>query len=255
MDEREYEEARAFEAEEQAAEQQQEEETVTVTVDFPLSIGVVGAPGSGKAEFAEEFARQWDADEFFSPNVLRVLPNGGTRAEELDLAMGLFGDYREHMLALFLSLEDELAARRDGVSFLANGTIFGNLAHAGANYESVMLGLQSAGLVTPETEIKMQQLQATLTAMSFMTGGLRLMFAFYLPLRPQIEVPGEDTTPEERHARRVEQALAQVLNGFGYNLQVLDQPTTEERAATALATVRRIMEQGAQVPASAIPAE
>lgn len=224
-----------------------ETELVTVVPSFPLSIGIVGAPGSGKSDFAAEFARL--AGPWFEENgsELRVLPNGGTRAEELNLAMGPFGDYREHMLALFLSLEDELEARRDGASFLANGTIFGNLAHAGVNYESVMLGLQSAGLVTPETEMRMQQLQAALTAMSFMTGGLGLMFAFYLPLPPLVEIPGQEASPEERHARRVDAALLQVLRGFDYNLQVLDQATAEERAQVALDTIRQITEEGAQV--------
>ena len=65
------------------------------------------------------------------------LPNPGKRVEALGQAVGFFGGHREHLMAGFLGLEDQLAAARDGVSYVVTGTILGNLAHAGADSTAV----------------------------------------------------------------------------------------------------------------------
>jgi len=223
-------------------------ETVNVKPTFPISIAAIGAPGSGKQAFGEAFADLTEGWFEENGSELRVLGNPGRRIEGLGQAVGFFGDYREHLMAFFFSLEEEMVARSDGVSYIVNGTVLGNLAHAGVNYETVMLGLQSSGLVTPETQVRMQQLQATMTTLTFLMENFAAKFAFLLPLAPLIEVPGQEPTVEQRHGQRVNAAMGQVLQGFGFNLQVLDQPTAEDRAQAAFDTIRKIMDEGVDVP-------
>jgi len=229
------------------------EETILIVPEFPVSVAVVGAPGSGKRAFVEAFAAAWSEDEFFAEHALRVLPNPGDRIEELGQAVGFFGDYREHLLAWAISQEREMEARKDDVSYIVNGTALGNIAHAGANYETVMLGLQSSGLVTPDTQVRMQQLQSVLSSLTFLLEHMGAKFAFYLPLAPAIEIPGQDEDVARRHAQRVDNALQQVLAGFNMNLQRLD-GTAEERAALAVSTIKQIMTEGVQVPQSVVEA-
>jgi hypothetical protein len=229
------------------------DDPVLVVPEFPVSVAVVGAPGSGKAPFVEGFAAAWAEDEFLGREALQQIGNPGLEVEALGDAVGMFGGYREHLLAWGISQAREAEARRDGASYIVNGTALGNIAHAGANFEMVMLGLQQSGLVTPDTQVRMQQLQATLSTLTFLLEHMGVKFAFYLPLAPAIEVPGEEADAAKRHAARVDNALRQVLDGFGMNFQRLD-GTTEERVAVAVATVKQIMTEGVLVPRSVLEA-
>jgi len=223
-------------------------EIIMVRPTWPLRLAVLGAPGSGKAEFIELFAAA--SRSFFEEHDsnLRILANGGTKIEALDQAVGFFGEYREHLMAFFLSLEEEMAARQAGDSFIVNGTVVGNLAHMAANYEQIMLGLDASGLVTPQTQVRMQQAQVGMTLLTFLMDNLQPQFVFRLPLPPYIEIPGQEQPVEKRHALRVDDALNQLIQGFQVGNQLLDEPTMEERVQVALQTVQEIAEKGVEVP-------
>jgi predicted component of type VI protein secretion system len=102
--------------------------------------------------------------------------------------------------------------------------------------------------VTPEAQVRLQQVQAAVTALTLLAENFRYQFVFRLPLPPAIEVPGQDPSPERRMAERVDAAIDRILGGFGISAQVLDEPTAQERAAEAVATVERIVAEGIQVP-------
>jgi hypothetical protein len=227
-----------------------EADLVTIIPPFPLAVAVIGAPGSGKAALVEEFAAQSGGlfDGSDDAHRLDVVGGGAAGVERLGLAVGFFGGYREHLMAFFLQLEDELKSRAAGRSVVTSGTVFGNLAHAGAEFEQVVRGTQAAGLVTPEAQVRLQQVQAAVTALTLLAENFRYQFVFRLPLPPAIEVPGQDPSPERRMAERVDAAIDRILGGFGISAQVLDEPTAQERAAEAVATVERIVAEGIQVP-------
>jgi hypothetical protein len=226
----------------------EEVEMVTVRAKFPLRMAVIGAPFSGKTAFQEAFVEI--AGPYFDEHdsELRVFQNGGTEVEALGQAVGFFGGYREHLMAFFASLGNEMAALRDGASFLSNGTIFGNMAHAAANHEQIMLGLDQSGLVTPQSAQRMQQIQGTMMLLNSLMDSFRTQFVFRLTLPPAIEVPGQDIPVERRHAQRVDFVLDQILSGLGFNVTPLESISAEDRANEALATVKRLVEEGTQVP-------
>lgn len=226
-----------------------EEEMETVRPSWPLRIATIGAPGSGKAEFAAAFA-ELSADFFAEhDSELAVIPNGGTMIEELgQQAVGFFGDYREHLMAFFLALAEEHKAMTAGKSIFLNGTALTNLAHAVANFEVIQLGLDTSGIVTPQTQARIQQAQTTLAELTFlMAENFSSQFVFRMPLPPIVEVPGQDVGLERRYAARVDAALTNLCGGFFLSPQVLD-GTPEERAAAAMETIERIIRDGVQVP-------
>lgn len=194
----------------------------------------------------EEFAKL--SKEFFEEagSPLKVIQNPGTTVtEKTDLAMGVFGGYREHLLAYFMRLWEEMQLR--GVTTtVSNGTIIENIAHAGVEFETVMLGLQNSGLVTPTTEQDMQKIQATMATMTFLLiDGFRYNFAFYIPLAEKVIIPGqEEETMDDRHAKRVDAAILSIFDNFNLGIQRLDQPTVEEKAQEMFDTIKRIMTDG-----------
>jgi hypothetical protein len=228
----------------------EEAEMVRVRPRFPLSIAVVGAPGSGKADFVEAFtslAAPWFAE---NGSHLRTFPNPGTTYEGLTgQAVGFFGGFREDLTIGGMTILAELKARNDGVSFVTNGTLLSSMAHAGANFEAAILNLRSSGLVTPETQLRMQQAQAAMAALSLLMSNLMNQFIFQLPLAPIIEIPGQEATVEQRHAQRVNNALDQVLAGFNMDLQKLESVGAEERAAEAFIVIKNAFYAGVEVRA------
>ena len=214
-------------------------------IPFPIAIGLVGAPGSGKAQLGQMFFEI--ANEYFTENDsdLWVIENAGRIIEQdFDYAMGVYGSYVDDMRAYHIRQEMEHAALAKGVSYITLGTPVDHIAHTGINLETLMTGLQ-----TPDLEAKVQRWQVTMTMMTFlMQSHFRYTFGFYLP-HPGTSVilPGEADT-ESEYNQRIDKAIQMVMANFGMRIQVLNEGTLEDKAQTMFDTVKRIMENGPELP-------
>jgi hypothetical protein len=233
-------------------------ETATITeeilrVEFPIEIGIVGAPGSGKSQLIDTFletSAEWFADQGCCGGIhLHTVGNAGSLIENnFDQAMGPYGGYRDNLWGIFERLSQEKTLRNQGKSFIANGTVIDSLAHTGVNLETVMLGAQNSGLITPQTQVELQKVQmATEVTKALFFDILQYKFVFYLPLPPQIEVPGQEHDEERRYGDKIDNAIQAIFGGLGMRIQALDQPTMEEKAQEMLDTIKRIMEDGVKV--------
>lgn len=214
-------------------------------VDLPISIGLVGAPGSGKQEIAQHF---YDiAEPWFKVQAseLRVIENAGSVIErEYDQAMGVFGSWQEDLRAYFLRNEMEVQARKDGVSFLSLGTAVENIAHCGVNMETIAMGIS-----TPEQQPRMQRQQVAMTTLTFLfLQNFRYLFGFYVPSpTATIILPGVDDS-ERSYSQRIDNGIRSVFGNFAMKIQMLDQPSIEEKAEVMFNTVRDIVENGIPEP-------
>lgn len=242
--------------------------TDDIKIDFPISIALVGAPGSGKSEIATEFQRiskDWfaeqasicscDADEKAGcsncGNPLAIIGNSGNYLQdETDTAMGVFGGYAEDLRAYFVQYEAEDVVRRNGQSFLTLGTVLENLAHSGCTLENILTGLQ-----TPQAEHRARAQQITMSALTFLfMERFRYTFAFYVPYAgANIVLPGADDADRAFEAR-VDTALRTIFVNFGFRVQPLE-GTAEESAQEIFETVKRIVENGPDAPAEEIDGE
>lgn len=214
-------------------------------IPFPISIGLVGAPGSGKRQVGEAF--QALSAEYFENNdsELWVLDNAGqTIADDFDQALGVFGSPWDDLRAYFRRYESEQMAQAKGVSFLTLGTAVDHIAHTGINLETIVTGLQ-----TPDQEIKVQQGQLVMTVLTMlMQQHFRYTFGFYVP-HPgtSIILPGDPDT-ENEYNQRIDRGIQMVFMNFNMRIQVLDQATPEEKAQEMFDTIQRIMENGPELP-------
>lgn len=218
-------------------------------IPFPISIGVVGAPGSGKQALGEAFLEL--ADPWFEENDsdLFLIENAGrTLGQDLDHPMGMIGTFSDDLLCHFHRHEAEEIARRKGASFLSLGTLVENIAHCGTNIQTIVNGFQ-----TPDQESEVQRRHVAMTALTLcFRESFRYTFGFYLPKPETIILPDTDEV-EETYNTRVDAGVREVLGQFRIPIQVLDQPTIEEKAEEMFTTIRRIMENGPELPPEESP--
>lgn len=214
-------------------------------IEFPLSIVLVGAPGSGKLALAEAFEEK-SADWFASHEQdITVIPNAGRTIEEkYDIALGMFGSCFEDLRAHFLRFEEEQTLLGNGTSFVTCGSIVENLAHCGANLETII-----TGLATPETQKRAQVQQIGMTMLTLSVPAVfRPTFAFYIPLpEPSgLVLPGaaQDSEVEKQYAQKIDNHIRMIFQNFGFGIQALDQPTLEEKVDVMYETVKEITENG-----------
>lgn len=209
-------------------------------IEFPVQIGLVGAPGSGKQRLVDEFIKI--AGSWFEENdsPLFVVRNPGEVIEqEHDQAMGAFGSYVEDFWAFFNRYERESQLRLEGKSFISLGTALDNIAHCGVNMESIVAGVQ-----TPQTEQRFQKQQVAMTTLTFLfLDRFKYLFGFYLPYKASVVLPGDDEFDANYNAR-IDKALQMVFANFGLRIQTLDQPTFEEKAQAMFDTIKDIVENG-----------
>jgi len=233
-----------------------EVEKVIIQPELPMSVALIGAPGTGKDETAREFlklATPWLKEQ--DQNIILIKNVGAELEGAYDVAMGQFGGYRENLWGAFNRIERERITELTGSSYISVGTVLESLAHAGVNYELTMLGNES-GIITPDTQGELQKIQLAMTLLTFLfVDTFRYKFAFYIPRTEPIIIPGQDETQEQRYARRVDNALREVFSNFQLRIQILDQKTNEERAKVAFETIKEIYESGIEVPASMAPPE
>lgn len=226
-------------------------------VKWPLQIGLIGAPDSGKSKLIPEFKKV--SEDFFSEfdSPLEVVDNPGTLIEQkFDQAMGPYGGCRDNLWAYFNRFEAERTNIAEGNSFISNGTAIDTMAHAGLYVESVMLGSNS-GLITPETQMEAQRAQVTITEITYLMLENQIYnFAFYLPLADKVIIPGQDEDPiGDAYNRRIDQAIRVIFGNFNMRIQMLDQPTYEEKAQTMLDTISKIVRDGVKVEVEEEPEE
>lgn len=215
--------------------------------EFPISIGLVGAPGSGKRVLADEFARisaDWFAEK---GSELDIVSNAGRVIEEtFDHAMGNFASFSDNIWACFNRYERELQALRSGKSYISCGTAAEHLAHAGTGLENLF-----TGLATPDVQVRVQVGQLTMSQLTLLMNEQfrAYTFGFFLPLAGSaLVLPGKDDG-EANYNRRVDQGVRAIFSNFGIRIQVLDQPTIEEKAQEMFDTIKNIVENGVEVPA------
>ena len=209
-------------------------------VEFPISIALIGAPGSGKQEITQAYKDI--ADPWFAvkeAGALNVLANpGNVIQEELNTAMGLFGGWKEDLRVFFRRYEQEQAFRANGENFITLGTALENLAHCGVNMENIIRSIQ-----TEEQQQALQIQQIAMTQLTYLfTSTFQYTFAFYVPKTDSIILP-DASDSEDNYNRRVDDALKMVFNNFGIRIQVLG-GTVEEKAQEIFDTVARIVENG-----------
>lgn len=213
-------------------------------IPFPISIGVVGAPGSGKQALGEAFLEL--ADPWFQENDsdLFLIENAGrTIGQDFDRPLGMIGTFSDDVRCHFRRHEAEELARAKGVSFLSLGTIIENIAHCGTNIQTIVNGFQ-----TPDQEPEVQRRHVAMTMLTMCyRESFRYTFGFYLPKPEAIILPDTDEV-QETFDRRVDQGIREVLGQFRIPIQVLDEPTIEEKAEEMYQTIVRIMENGPELP-------
>ena len=214
-------------------------------IPFPISIGLVGAPGSGKAQLGQMF---WDiAHDYFGEHDsdLWIVENAGrTIEQDFDYPMGVFGSYVDDLRAYHRRQESENLALVKGVSYITLGTPVDHIAHCGINLETITTGLQ-----TPDQEAKSQRWQITMTMLTFLLQShFRYTFGFYLP-HPGMSLilPGEPDT-ENEYNQRVDKAIQMIFANFGMRIQVLNEGTLEDKAQLMFDTIKKIMENGPELP-------
>lgn len=209
-------------------------------IDFPVSIGLIGAPSSGKEDLADAFvgiSADWFAE---NKAEFQVIPNSGRLIEEKGQAMGVFGDGTDDLRAFFLRFEAEQKAWADGISTLSLGTAVENIAHCGVNLENIM-----TGVTLPNQQERMQKQQVIMTALTFLfLERFRYLFGFYVPTPTTAIILPDGEDADATYSRRVDSAIRTIFNNFGMRLQVLDQPTVEEKAQEMFDTVKNIVENG-----------
>jgi len=230
-------------------EEEPRDDLVLVHPKFPMSVALIGAPGVGKEDIAKKFieiASPWLSEQ--GEEIVYIENPGNVISERFDVAMGQFGDYRESLWAFFNRLEQERLAEINGKSYIVSGTILESLAHAGIKYEITMLGADS-GIITPETQFDLQKLQIAMTLLTYLfVDNFRYKFAFYVPRSESIIIPGQEESLEDRFSRRIDTALGEIFRNFQLRLQVLDQPTNQDRAQAMFDTIKKIYEEGIEVP-------
>lgn len=205
-------------------------------VKYPISVGLIGAPGAGKHALASLFAREFQlkTGEFVAvvESPARTIEDGYNRP------MGVHGDYRDTLEAHFIRSQQEEGLRQAHESFISVGTLAENLAHGGVKVEDIRMGI-----ATPDQQQRVMKEMHTTTVMTFlMIDSFRYTFGFYLPLKDTSDliVPGQDSA-DDAYARRVDNGLRIVINNFNLGLPVLDQPTLEEKADAMIDNILQVM--------------
>lgn len=213
-------------------------------IPFPISIGVVGAPDSGKQALGEAFLEL--ADPWFLENdsELFLIENAGkTIGEDFDRPTGMIGTFSDDVRCHFRRHEAEELARAKGVSYLSLGTLVENIAHSGTNIQTIVNGFQ-----TPDQEPEVQRRHVAMTMLTLcFRESFRYTFGFYLPPREVIILPDTDEV-EANYNKRIDSGIREVLANFRIPIQVLDQPSVEEKAEEMYQTIVRIMENGPELP-------
>ena len=212
-------------------------------LEFPISIALIGAPGSGKSDIAaayKDIADPWFAVNEAGP--LNVIENpGNVIQDELDTAMGLAGGWKEDLRVFFRRYEQEQKFRATNESFITLGTALENLAHCGVNMENIIRSIQ-----TEEQQQALQIQQIAMTQLTYLfTSTFQYTFAFYVPKTGVIlSADGSEIDTEANYNRRVDEALRMVFANFGIRIQSLDEGSPEEKAKVVFDTIARIVENG-----------
>ncbi len=229
----------------------------TIKIDFPLDIGIVGAPGSGKEELIREFAKiskKWFASNNQPPLV--KIPNVGlTIVKNYDQAMGPYAGFRDNLWGLFERFSKERKVRALNQSFISNGTMIDSLAHQAVSLQKIVTKIQEIqeqpgadGMLSPQIQFEMQREKIALDAMTLLfLENLQLKFAFYLPLREKIIVPGQDPDPETEYAKLVDLGIQGIMQNYNQYPPVLDQPTVAEKARYMLDNMVQILRDGIKI--------
>lgn len=211
-----------------------------MSVTFPVSIGIAGAPDSGKKRLIEEFVSI--AQPYFEENgqeLLVVASPGDAIEASYNQAMGPFGSYVEDMWAFFARYSAEQALIQNGTSYITSGTLCDNIAHCGVNMERIL-----AGIVTPQTEMTINKYKLAMATLSLLYADrFAYTFGFYLPYKARV-ILDEASEFQNHFNQRVDQALHMVFGNFGLRIQVLDEGGFEEKAQVMLNTVKDVMENG-----------
>lgn len=211
-------------------------------VPFPITIALVGAPGSGKSLVAEEYKRL-TADYYEEhDSELVIVPNAARTFEErYEQPAGIFADFYFDLRCNFARYELEQNTVESGKSFITCGTTLDNLAHSAVNMENLARGLQ-----TDDTQRRLAQGQITMQALTWaFMERFRFTFGFYVP-KPgaSLVLPGmvqvDDT---DNYDKRVDGALRQIFQNFNFRIQLLE-GGVEEQAKQVFDTVKRVMENG-----------
>lgn len=218
-------------------------------VQFPISIGLVGAPSSGKKKVTEEFVKI-SADYFAeNDNKLSVIETSGEFIQEYyDQAMGLFASARDELWGFFTRLSRERLEQSLGNSYISLGTAVDSLAHSMATMEAMAMGF-----ATPDLSVRLQKQQmATGTLTWLFAENFRYTFGFYIPFKQGVLLPGQEES-EVNYAGRVDAALQAIFQQFGLRIQVLDEPTYEEKAQSMFDTIKNLIENGPEEQDEEVP--
>lgn len=189
----------------------------------PFIIALVGAPGSGKTETARMFKDLIDPvleERKLAP--LTVVDNLDKMIEERqNRAVGVFGDGYVTMMLYFIRQALLDNAMMNKAPILICGSLFDNLAHVNARIK-----LMGKMVQTPETEGLMgrEVMAGQVLATYLMDNRFEFNFGYYLPLPPQVIVPGSE---RGTFAVEVDDALLNLKVAASLDLPVIEGAPSE----------------------------
>lgn len=180
-----------------------------------MKIGILGAPGAGKTEFAEKLSRELDGSFLVIDN---FTPDLRLRTE---LAYGLDGSHIDDMQVVFKRREWELYWKSNTISV---GTVLDSTAHCFARAESPARNRK-------DLIVKTERLRAIAEAFGLLyTDTWDYDYAFYLPYK------GDDLDSRMIDAALVELLTKYTAPVFSFKAEVPD----DEKASTAARAINAL---------------
>lgn len=200
--------------------------------DFqPLAFHLVGAPGSGKSAIAAGF-RERSQDVLKELNIapLTLVDTAPEVMKEYGLPLGLDGTYFTTMSIFHYRADEVLTLLTERRSAISCGTAIDNLAHINVRGNILSL-IQSA---ENEQMLVREVAAAQMIGTYFTDRVVPWHFIWYVPLGPQVVVPGK---PESTFNGDIDAMIRHLNVRLGVNLPVLD-GTVDEKVDQMIESVK-----------------
>lgn len=199
----------------------------------PISIALLGAPGSNKSEVAFSFMELVENDRSSNGTMplFRAIDDIPRELEEDgDLAVGIHGAYLVNMLIAVRRFDTERFFRRTEQSFITVGTVVETMAHGAHNIElmSMVQGEEMQKRITRE-------MHATTTLTFMFLDTFKYSYGFYIPLS-QVVLPTENAQSTS-YEQSIDKNIELVFKNFGFELPTLT-GTVDEMAQTMFELIK-----------------
>ncbi len=188
----------------------------------PVSVVLLGAPGSKKSAVATEFerlvtedrARNGTLDRF---TIIDDIPK--SIEEDYGMAVGIHGAYLVNWLIAMRRFDAETALAQEGRSYISVGSLVETIAHGARNIELMSV------IQTDEMQDRLVREMHATTALTFMfIDTFKYSYGFYIPLS-QVVLPsgssnGNDAD-QDTYNRAIDANIVKAFEKFGFTLPTL----------------------------------